>query len=83
MIETQVRRLMRDTLQIGERADTFRADSPLLGAIPELDSMAVVTLITAVEEDFGLEFDDDEINAEIFETFGSLVGFISKKLDSA
>jgi len=45
--------------------------------------MAVVTLITAVEEDFGLEFDDDEINAEIFETFGSLVGFISKKLDSA
>jgi acyl carrier protein len=75
--------VLRDSLQLGDRADALSASSRLLGALPELDSMAVVTVITAVEEDFGLTIDDEEINADIFETFGSLVGFISKKLESA
>jgi acyl carrier protein len=83
VIDKQLRRVLRNCLQLGDRADALSANSRLLGALPELDSMAVVTVITAVEEDFGLTIDDDEINAEVFETFGSLVGFISKKLESA
>jgi len=52
----------------------------LLGAIPELDSMAVVSLITTLEEQFGLVVDDDDINGATFATVGSLADFVSSKL---
>ncbi|ALS99142.1 acyl carrier protein [Lacimicrobium alkaliphilum] len=62
-------------------ADTeFDADTPLLGAIPEFDSMAVVSVLTAVEENLGIAVDDDEISAETFETFGSLCSFVEEKV---
>jgi acyl carrier protein len=52
----------------------------LLGAIPELDSMAVVSLITSLEEQLGLTVDDDEIDGETFATVGSLTDFVAGKL---
>jgi len=52
----------------------------LLGELPELDSMGVVNIITAIEENLGCVIDDDEISAEAFETFGSLMQFIESKL---
>jgi len=57
-------------------------DTPLLGAIPELDSMAVVALITAIEERFGFTVDDDEIDGSVFTTLGSLIDFVQGKLDA-
>lgn len=54
--------------------------TPLLGAIPEFDSMAVVSIITAIEDRFGFTVDDDEIDASIFETVGSLASFVETKL---
>lgn len=75
-----VKGLLAHTLQIGRRADAYTADSPLLGAMPELDSMAVVNLITAMEEQFGFVVQDDEITAEAFATLGSLTRFVDRKL---
>lgn len=60
----------------------FSDDTPLLGAIPELDSMAVVGILTAVEEELGVTVDDDEISAEIFGSFGSLVDFLRAHEDA-
>ncbi len=51
----------------------------LLGSIPELDSMAIVTIISGLEEHFNIEIHDDEINASIFETVGSLAAFVDRK----
>lgn len=42
--------------------------------------MAVVSVLTAIEEEFGISVDDDEISASIFETVGSLVAFVESKL---
>jgi acyl carrier protein len=75
VIET-VKQLLRDTLQLGSRADLLTADSPLLGEIPELDSMAVMTLLTLFEEEFGVQVDDEDISAETFATVGSLTRFL-------
>ena len=69
-------------MQIGSRADAMNEATPLLGAIPELDSMAVVSLITALEEQFGIAVDDDEIGADAFETVGTLAAFVERKLAS-
>ena len=77
-----IRKILRDTLQLGDRANQLTASSPLLGAVPEFDSMAVVTVLTMVEEEFGIEIDDDEVSADVFETVGSLADFVSGKVSA-
>lgn len=77
-----VRAVLKDSLQLAERAATLHADSGLLGELPELDSMAVVTIITALEDRYGFMVDDDEISAETFETMGSLARFLESKVNA-
>lgn len=74
-----IKRILRDTLQLGDRAKDLTESSALLGAIPELDSMAVISLITMIEDEFGITVADDEVTAETFETVGSLVRFVTEK----
>lgn len=76
----EVKNILGDVLSLGERRHTLAADSVLLGNIPELDSMAVVNVITALEEYFDFSVDDDEISARTFETLGSLTRFVEQKL---
>ena len=73
--------LIRDVLVLGDQAASFDENTQLLGAIPEFDSMAVVSVITALEEEYGLIVEDDEISAEVFQTIGSLANFVEGKLD--
>lgn len=75
-----VRNLLKAALQLGERADLLGEDSPLLGAMAEFDSMAVVTVITMMEEQYGISVDDDDISADTFKTVGTLARFLSAKL---
>lgn len=78
--QTQVLRILDEVLSLGGRALKFDAATPLLGAIPELDSMAVVTLITTLEERFGIAIDDDEISGDTFATVSSLNAMVAAKL---
>jgi acyl carrier protein len=68
-----------EVLGLGGRTSGFDRNTPLLGAIPELDSMAVVTLITTLEERFGIVIDDDDIDGSTFATIGSLIDFVEAK----
>lgn len=77
-----VKNLLARSLQLGPRADALTATSPLLGALPELDSMAVVAILTALETHFGFAIDDDEISADTFATLGSLAEFVAHKLNT-
>ncbi len=76
----EVRDILSDVLSLGERKNFLKVDSSLLGSIPELDSMAVVNVITALEEYFDITVDDDEISAKTFDTLGSLARFVEQKL---
>lgn len=76
----QLLRLLDDTLNLQGRTATFNESTRLMGAVPEMDSMGVVTLLTAFEEQLGLSVDDDEIDGGLFETVGSLLAFINGKL---
>jgi acyl carrier protein len=73
-----VRKLLAQVLQLGAR--TLTRESGLLGAIPELDSMAVVHVLTAIEEHFGIVVADDEVSADTFATLGALADFVESKL---
>ena len=79
-VTQEVMRVLDEVLSLKGRSKSFTRDTPLLGAIAELDSMAVVTLITSLEEQFGLVVDDDDIDGSTFATVGSLIDFVSGKL---
>lgn len=79
MYLNDVKNVLIDVLNLGPAGEALTADSPLLGSLPELDSMAVVTLIGALEERFGIAVDDDDISASTFETLGSLAKFVEEK----
>lgn len=64
------------TLGIEDRAATLTASTPLFGAMPELDSLAVLELVTQLEARFGFTIDDDDITGEVFETVGSLAEYV-------
>lgn len=79
-IKKEVLAIIDEVLSLGGRAHSFDLDTPLLGAVPELDSMAVVGVINLIEERFGFVVEDDEIDGSAFATVGSLVDFVEGKL---
>ena len=79
-VTQEVIRLLDEVLSLDGRSRAFTLETPLLGAIPELDSMAVVSLITGLENHFGIVVDDDDIDGNTFATIGSLVDYVSAKL---
>ena len=81
-IKQEVVAILDEILSLNGRAAGFGLDTPLLGAIPELDSMAVVALLTTLEERFGFAVDDDEIDGGTFATLGALVEFVQGKVDA-
>ncbi len=80
-VEHQVRAVLRDILGLStERVAALTPASGLFGSMPELDSMAVAGLFTELEDRLGIIIDDDEIDAELLETFGGLVDFATRKV---
>jgi len=75
----QVRAVLGEALQLGHRGIDLNAHTPLLGNLPELDSMAVVTVISALEEHFHFVVDDDDDLTQAFETLGSLDRYVTGK----
>ncbi|SOB87599.1 Phosphopantetheine attachment site [Sphingomonas guangdongensis] len=79
VIET-VRAVLRDVLGISaERAAAFREETPLFGALPELDSMAVAGVLTELEDRLGILIEDDDVDGDTLETFGALTRFAQAK----
>lgn len=79
-IEATVRAVLADVLAIpAERVARFGADTRLFGSLPELDSMAVASLLTELEDRLGIRIEDDEIGGDLLGTFGTLVRFAEAK----
>lgn len=81
-IEAKLLSLLDDVLNLQGRSAGFSSETHLLGAVPEMDSMGVVAVITALEERFGVVVDDDEIDGAVFATVASLTAFVEAKLVS-
>ena len=79
-ITHEVLRVLDQSLSLNGQTHFFKRETPLLGALPELDSMAVIALISGIEEQFDIVLNDDEISGQIFETVGTLSDFVALKL---
>ncbi len=82
-LELDILGVLDSALALKGRAHSFTRETPLLGALPELDSMAVLTVITMLEERFGLSIHDDEIDGASFATVGALADWVSTQLGQA
>ncbi len=76
----EVKSLLAEVLQLGERRDMLDESTALLGSLPELDSMAVATVVAGIEDRFDVYVEDDEISAEVFRTVATLTEFVDRKL---
>jgi acyl carrier protein len=74
----RVKVVLVKTLDIHDRAHTLGASTELFGSMPELDSMAVVTLTVNLEREFDFEIDDEAFTGEVFETIGTLAEFVEQ-----
>jgi acyl carrier protein len=75
-----IREILRQALHLGPRADDLRESTPLLGHFPELDSMALLAVLTAIEERYGIVVDDGDLSADTFRTVGTLARFVETRL---
>ncbi len=75
--------VLNDALHLQGRALAFDGSTPLLGAMPELDSMAVLALITGLENQFGIAFQDDQLDGAAFATVGSLTALVEQAIADA
>ena len=79
-VETTLRAVLVDVLGLDPaRVAGFDESTPLFGALPEFDSMAVAGLLTELEERLGIVIEDDDVDADMLETFGSLLTFARAK----
>ena len=79
-LEKDVLLILDTTLGLRGRGLAFLPETRLLGALPEFDSMAIVNLVTGLEERFGVRIDDDEIEGRLFATVASLQDFVRHKI---
>ena len=79
-VRAAVRDVLADVLGLApERAAAFTDTTPLFGALPELDSMAVAGVLTELEDRLGIVIEDDEVDGDMLQTFGSLAEFAVRK----
>jgi acyl carrier protein len=79
-VDQTLRAVLVDVLGLGrERVAGFTEATPLFGALPEFDSMAVAGLLTELEERLGITIEDDEVDADMLESYGSLLQFAKAK----
>lgn len=74
----RVKAVLIKTLGIEDRAAAIEASTPLFGSMPELDSLAVVELAASLEQEFSFEIDDEDLTGDVFETVGTLAGFVER-----
>ena len=79
-LETGVLEILNEVLDLSSSNIELKADSALLGALPEFDSMSIVYILTALEERYDIAINDDEIDASIFESVSDLTEFVKGKL---
>lgn len=75
----ELREILGRVLHLDKCVATLAVDTKLAGSMPELDSMAVIKVVVAIEDHFGFTFDEDDLTEEAFATVGTLAALVDSK----
>ncbi len=82
--DQQLRQILSDVLGLKpQQVAGFTARTGLFGHLPELDSMAVAGLLTEIEDRLDIVIDDDDVDGELLDSYGSLLRFVELKRETA
>ncbi|MET1256772.1 acyl carrier protein [Aliikangiella maris] len=79
-VSNKIKQLLIETLSLDLSIEQLDDDTLLLGNIPEFDSMAIVSILTALEEHFEFTVEDDDLSADVFESIETLINFVEKRV---
>jgi acyl carrier protein len=71
-------RVIVDRLNPTLSASALSSETRLLGEGLALDSMAVLELVTGLEDELGIMIDESKLEADVFEDIGSLARFLGE-----
>lgn len=77
-IAERVLNVLKETLKKDYTIEQIRTNG--LASL-EVNSMTFLLLITNIENEFDIEFDDDEINYEMFGDFDKFCSLIEKRME--
>jgi acyl carrier protein len=75
----QIKLLLVEDMQIGVRPEDIPEDYSLLESGLALDSILIAELITRIEDRFGIQFDDRELEPDLFNNLSRLAAFVESR----
>ena len=82
-VEQRIKDILVKDLEISPSlVEGVDSDTPLLGRGIGLDSMETLTLVSGLEQEFGIQIGDEELTTALFQTLGTLANFVTEKQDS-
>jgi acyl carrier protein len=73
----RIRNFILTEIMFGDSGTALEDDTPLLKGV--LDSLALMQLISFIEQEFDIEVDDEEVTANNFMNVADIEKFISQK----
>ena len=81
-ITSRLKDLLYKKLDIDAKAEELNETTPLMEYGLGVDSVSTMEFIVALENEFGIEIDEAEVNPAIFSTINSVAAYISRKIRS-
>lgn len=79
-VDSELRQILCDVLGLDPpRVASFETETGLFGHLPELDSMAVASLFTEMEDRLHITIEDEDVDGEMLETYGGLLAMAQAK----
>lgn len=79
----EIKQILVKDMQLNVVPEEIPDNYSLLESGLALDSILIAELITRIEDRFGLQFDDDVLNAELFNNLSLLAGFVAQRQRTA
>ncbi len=81
-IVKKISKIISEKTDVGYEHQSISADTELLTSGLGLDSVVMLRLIAAIEDEVGIEFDDTDLPLEVFKNVGTLAEAVRKKLQA-
>ena len=76
----RIKQLIVRALSLPVDPEEIPEEEPLFGDGVGLDSVATLEIVFAVEEEFGIEVEDDDLRVELFASVATLAEYVRNRL---